>query len=163
MREVVVTGIGLVTPLGIGTEINWKRLISGKIGIDKITDFDVSDLPCKIAGQIPLKENDNEAGLNFNDWIDQTAIKSPFAKIEDSGIYGLEPSVRSAVNRVFTNKTFFRELSLLNRLKRRSNEASRFLGRHPFVFGLMVAATTYFVIPEQETQKTISPPPSFPH
>jgi len=103
------------------------------------------------------------ASENSNDWIDQTAIKSPFAKIEDSGIYGLEPSVRSAVNRVFTNKTFFRELSLLNRLKRRSNEASRFLGRHPFVFGLMVAATTYFVIPEQETQKTISPPPSFPH
>ena len=49
-------------------ELNTEKLISGKIGIDKITNFDVSDLPCKIAGQIPLKENDNEAGLNFNDW-----------------------------------------------------------------------------------------------
>ena len=100
---------------------------------------------------------------SFSDWIDQTTIKSPFAKIENSGIYGLDPSIRSAVNRVFTNKTFFRELSLFNRLKRRGNEASRFLGRHPFVFGLMVAATTYFVIPEEESQKTTPPPPSFPH
>tara|TARA_B100001741_G_scaffold265103_1_gene230373 strand:+ start:380 stop:1648 length:1269 start_codon:yes stop_codon:yes gene_type:complete len=85
MREVVVTGIGLVTPLGIGTEINWKRLISGKIGIDKITDFDVSDLPCKIAGQIPLKENDNEAGLNFNDWINPKELR----KIDRFIAYGL--------------------------------------------------------------------------
>ena len=103
------------------------------------------------------------ASQSFSEWIDQTTIKSPFAKIENSGIYGLDPSVRSAVNRVFTNKTFFRELSLFNRLKRRGNEASGFLSRHPFVFGLMVAATTYFVIPEEESQKTTPPPPSFPH
>ncbi len=103
------------------------------------------------------------ASKSYSDWIDQTVIKAPFAKIEDSGIYGLDPSIRSAVNRLFTNKTFFRELSLFNRLKRRGNETSRFLGRHPFVFGLMVAATTYFVIPEQESKKTVPPPPSFPH
>ena len=103
------------------------------------------------------------ASESYSEWIDQANIKAPFAKIEDSGIYGLDPSIRSAVNKVFTNKTFFRELSLFNRLKRRGNEASRFLGRHPFVFGLMVAATTYFVIPEQESQKTTPPPPSFPH
>ena len=71
MREVVVTGIGLVTPLGVGTDVNWNRLVNGYIGIDKIKNFDVSDLPCKIAGQIPSKEDDPEFGLDINDWIDQ--------------------------------------------------------------------------------------------
>ena len=42
MREVVVTGIGLVTPLGVGNDINWQRLIGGHIGVNKITNFDVS-------------------------------------------------------------------------------------------------------------------------
>ena len=54
MRRVVVTGLGMLTPLGNGVDINWKRLISGEVGISKITNFDVSDLPCKIAGQINI-------------------------------------------------------------------------------------------------------------
>ena len=70
MREVVVTGIGLVTPLGLGNEVNWKRLINGYSGIKKIETFDTDDLPCKIAGQVPNISNDLEGGLNINDWID---------------------------------------------------------------------------------------------
>ncbi len=53
MRRVVVTGIGLVTPLGSGNEINWKRLIEGRSGITAVTAFDVSDIPSKIAGLVP--------------------------------------------------------------------------------------------------------------
>ena len=47
MRRVVVTGLGILTPLGLGVDINWKRIISGFVGINKINNFDVSDLPCK--------------------------------------------------------------------------------------------------------------------
>ncbi len=54
MRRVVVTGLGLVTPLGVGTEINWRRLIDGQSGVTAIQSFDVSDLTAKIAGQVPL-------------------------------------------------------------------------------------------------------------
>jgi len=54
MKRVVVTGIGLVTPLGVGYETNWKRLIAGESGITSIQRFDVSDLPVKIAGQVPI-------------------------------------------------------------------------------------------------------------
>jgi 3-oxoacyl-[acyl-carrier-protein] synthase II len=52
-RRVVVTGLGLVTPLGLGTEPNWKALIEGKSGIGPITRFDTSEYACRIAGEVP--------------------------------------------------------------------------------------------------------------
>lgn len=52
-RRVVVTGIGLVSPLGIGTEKNWENLLNGKSGIGPITKFDVSQYTTTIAGEIP--------------------------------------------------------------------------------------------------------------
>ena len=96
MRRVVVTGLGLLTPLGLGIDINWKRLISGSVGINQIKNFDVSDLPCKIAGQIPTKEDDPEGGLDVDDWIEPRDYKrldrfiaygliSASLAIEDSG------------------------------------------------------------------------------
>ena len=52
MRRVVVTGLGLVTPLGVGVDHNWRGITSGKSGIGAIQAFDVSDLPAKIAGDV---------------------------------------------------------------------------------------------------------------
>ena len=56
MRRVVVTGMGMVTPLGSGVDTTWKRLIAGDSGLSAIQSFDVSDLPCKVAGQVPVGE-----------------------------------------------------------------------------------------------------------
>lgn len=56
MRRVVVTGLGLLTPLGAGREISWKRLIDGESGAGPITHFNVDDLPCRIACHIPRKD-----------------------------------------------------------------------------------------------------------
>ena len=85
MREVVVTGIGLVTPLGIGQDINWNRLINGHSGIKKIENFETNDLPCKIAGQIPDISNDKDGGLNINEWIDTKDLR----RIDRFIAYGL--------------------------------------------------------------------------
>jgi 3-oxoacyl-[acyl-carrier-protein] synthase II len=54
MRRVVVTGIGLVSPLAAGREASWERLVAGKSGLKKVDIFDTSDLACKIGGQMPL-------------------------------------------------------------------------------------------------------------
>jgi 3-oxoacyl-[acyl-carrier-protein] synthase II len=51
-RRVVVTGVGLVTPLGTGTERNWTALLAGRSGIDVIRRFDASDLPVRVAGEV---------------------------------------------------------------------------------------------------------------
>ena len=107
MRRVVVTGLGLLTPLGLGTDINWKRLVSGTVGINKIQNFDVSDLPCKIAGQISTKTDDHEGGLEIDDWLEPREYKridrfiayglvSAAQAVEDSG---WEPKNENQKNR----------------------------------------------------------------
>ena len=68
MRRVVVTGLGLVTPLGCGVETNWERLIGGRSGIGTIQSFDVSDLRSKIAGQVPRGES-GDGLFNADDWV----------------------------------------------------------------------------------------------
>lgn len=74
MRRVVVTGLGAVTPLGVGTETVWSRLVEGRSGISQIEDFDVSDLPAKIAGTVP-KGPKAEGGFDPEDWVEKKELK----------------------------------------------------------------------------------------
>ncbi|HZS83615.1 MAG TPA: beta-ketoacyl-ACP synthase II [Stellaceae bacterium] len=68
MRRVVVTGIGLVTPLGVGAASTWQRLLAGQSGVRPIQSFDVSDLPAKIAGQVP-RGGTKDGLFNADDWV----------------------------------------------------------------------------------------------
>jgi 3-oxoacyl-[acyl-carrier-protein] synthase II len=68
MRRVVVTGLGLVTPLASGVEPSWKRLIAAESGVRSIQTIDVSDLPSKIAGQVPIGDAANDH-FNADDYV----------------------------------------------------------------------------------------------
>ena len=68
MKRVVITGMGMVTPLGNGVEHNWQSILAGKNGFGKIEGFDVSDISCQIAGQVPT--GDEEGALNMDDHIE---------------------------------------------------------------------------------------------
>jgi 3-oxoacyl-[acyl-carrier-protein] synthase II len=68
MRRVVVTGMGIASPLGIGVEHVWKRLIAGDSGITSIQSFDTKDLACTIAGQVPQGAR-AEGKLDLAEWI----------------------------------------------------------------------------------------------
>lgn len=92
-RRVVVTGIGLITPLGIDVTSSWEGIIKAKSGIKKITSFDSSKLPCKIAGTIDRTEG---VGFNPENYIEprdvrkmdifiQFGIAAATQAIEDSG------------------------------------------------------------------------------
>ena len=59
MRRVVVTGLGLVTPLGTGVEAVWQRLLAGESGIGRIARFDASAMATRIAGEVPMKTDEN--------------------------------------------------------------------------------------------------------
>ncbi|MCU1350408.1 MAG: beta-ketoacyl-acyl carrier protein synthase [Acidobacteria bacterium] len=66
-RRVVITGLGMISPLGIGNEPTWQGLIAGRSGIGRITKFDPTDYPCKIAGEVQ--------DFNPERWIEKKEIK----------------------------------------------------------------------------------------
>jgi 3-oxoacyl-[acyl-carrier-protein] synthase II len=66
-RRVAVTGVGLVSPLGVGTAENWNALLAGKSGIGPITRFDTAEYPSRIAGEVK--------GFNPLDYVDKKEVK----------------------------------------------------------------------------------------
>ena len=86
-RKVVVTGLGMVTPLGIGVEENWEAVSKGKSGIGPITRFDASSFPCQIAGEVKgFRSEDFLASKDVKhlDIFIHYAIASARMAIEDS-------------------------------------------------------------------------------
>ena len=84
MRRVVVTGLGLVTPLACGTEQSWQRLLAGQSGIKRVEKFDVSDIPCKIAGQVPRGDG-ADGSFNPDEWMEPKEQR----KVDDFIIFAM--------------------------------------------------------------------------
>jgi 3-oxoacyl-[acyl-carrier-protein] synthase II len=90
MRRVVVTGLGLVTPLACGIEQTWQRLLAGQSGIKLIEKFDVSDITCKIAGQVP--RGDGSAGtFNADAWMEPKEQR----KVDDFIIFAMTAATQA--------------------------------------------------------------------
>jgi 3-oxoacyl-[acyl-carrier-protein] synthase II len=84
MRRVVITGLGMVSPLGCGVEPTWTRLLAGQSGAVPIDRFEVADLPARIAFQLPA--GDRADGLfNADQWMDPKDQR----KVDDFIIYGM--------------------------------------------------------------------------
>ncbi len=69
MRRVVITGTGMVSPLGCGTEVSWQRLLAGGNGARRVTEFEVDDLPAKIACRIPVGDG-SDGTYNVDQWME---------------------------------------------------------------------------------------------
>ena len=106
MRRVVVTGLGLVSPLGVGVDRNWRRLINGDSGLARITNFDPVDLSCQVAGQVP--RGDAEGSLNLDHYIEPKeqkkmddfihfAIVAATEAVKDSGYVPANDEARERV------------------------------------------------------------------
>src|SRR5438552_9707372 len=84
MRRVVVTGLGMVTPLACGVETTWRRLIQGQSGARRIENFEISDLPSKIAGQIPRGDG-SDGSFNPDQWMEPKEQR----KVDDFILYAM--------------------------------------------------------------------------
>ena len=84
MRRVVVTGLGLLTPLGCGVELVWDKLLKGDSSAKKITKFDSSDFVTNYACEIPFGDG-SEGKFNPDDWM---SLKDR-RKVDDFILYGI--------------------------------------------------------------------------
>ncbi|TPQ38927.1 beta-ketoacyl-[acyl-carrier-protein] synthase II [Bradyrhizobium guangdongense] len=84
MRRVVVTGLGMVSPLACGVEPTWKRILNGESGARKIETFDVSDLQTKIACNVPRGDGSNDT-FNADQWMEPKDQR----KVDDFIIYAM--------------------------------------------------------------------------
>jgi len=90
MRRVVITGTGMVSPLGSGTETTWKRLLDGQNAAARVETFEVEDLAAKIACQIPLGDG-SEGTFNADDWMAPKEQR----KVDPFIIYGVAAATQA--------------------------------------------------------------------
>jgi len=84
MRRVVVTGLGMVTPLACGVEATWKRLLAAESGIKRIEKFEVSDIASQIAGQVPRGDG-SDGTFNSDQWMEPKEQR----KVDDFIIFAM--------------------------------------------------------------------------
>jgi 3-oxoacyl-[acyl-carrier-protein] synthase II len=109
LRRVVVTGMGIVSPLGCGVEPTWENILAGKSGAKRIDDFQVDDIACQIAHRVPLGDT-ADGKFNADDWMDVKdqrkvdpfivyAMAAAKQAIDDAGV---EPKTREEQERTGT-------------------------------------------------------------
>ena len=94
VRRVVITGLGLISPLGAGVDITWKRLLDGQSGAGKITAFDTTDYACQVACEVPTVEGRGGGGPDIEGSFDASKVLSnkERRKIDDFILYAIAAS-----------------------------------------------------------------------
>jgi 3-oxoacyl-[acyl-carrier-protein] synthase II len=104
MRRVVVTGLGMVTPLACGVEATWRRLLAGESGAARIANFDVSDIACQIAAQVPLGAAPD--AFNPDDWMEPKEHR----RVDDFIVYAMAAATQALRDAEWAPKTYEQEV-----------------------------------------------------
>jgi 3-oxoacyl-[acyl-carrier-protein] synthase II len=100
MRRVVITGVGLVTPVGVGVDAAWSNLLAGKSGARRVEEFDVSDITCQIACFVPRGDK-SEGKFNPDDWMEPKEQR----KVDDFIIYAVAAADQALEDAGFAAKS----------------------------------------------------------
>jgi 3-oxoacyl-[acyl-carrier-protein] synthase II len=104
MRRVVVTGLGMVSPLACGVEQSWRRLLAGESGAGRIEGFEISDLACQVGMQVPRpdRQKTNADAFNADDWMEPKEQR----KVDDFIIFGVAAATQALKDADWAPKTY---------------------------------------------------------
>jgi len=100
MKRVVITGMGMVTPMASGVEATWRRLLAGDSAVARVENFDVSDLPCQIAAQVP--RGDASDAFDPDHWMDPKEQR----RVDDFIVYGMSAATQALKDADWAPKTY---------------------------------------------------------
>ncbi|MGE3244905.1 MAG: beta-ketoacyl-ACP synthase II [Beijerinckiaceae bacterium] len=101
MRRVVVTGLGMVSPLANGIDETWKRILAGQSGIGRVQKCDVSDIACQIAGEVPRGDG-SDGTFNADHWMDPKEQR----KVDDFILFGVAAATQALKDAGWAPKTY---------------------------------------------------------
>lgn len=101
MRRVVITGLGMVSPLACGVEETWSRLIAGKNAARRVENFQVDDISCQVACQLPLGDG-SDGTFNADDWMEPKEQR----KVDDFIIYAMAAADQALKDSGFEAKSY---------------------------------------------------------
>ena len=104
LKRVVVTGLGMVSPIACGVEATWRRLLASESGVAEVANFDVSDLPCKVAAQVPRGSAPD--AFNPDDWMDPKEQR----RVDDFIIYGMSAATQALRDASWRPKSYEEEI-----------------------------------------------------
>ena len=104
MKRVVVTGLGMVSPLACGVEPTWRRLLAGESGAGRIENFDVSDLPCQIAAQVP--RGDAPDAFRPDEWMEPKEQR----KVDDFILFAVAAATQALKDANWAPRTYEEEI-----------------------------------------------------
>jgi 3-oxoacyl-[acyl-carrier-protein] synthase II len=99
MKRVVITGMGMVTPMACGVEATWRRLLAGESAVARVESFDVSDLPCQIAAQVPRGVASD--AFEPDRWMDPKEQR----RVDDFIVYGMSAATQALQDAHWAPKT----------------------------------------------------------
>src|ERR1700742_2736734 len=107
MRRVVITGIGLVTPVGVGRELAWTRLLEGRSGAGPIEHFKVDDLPCRIGNLVPRVDGRGGGSADDPGSFDPDKTMSPKEqrRVDDFILYAMAAADEAIADAAFPRDT----------------------------------------------------------
>ncbi|MGI3899685.1 MAG: beta-ketoacyl-ACP synthase II [Janthinobacterium lividum] len=100
-RRVVITGVGLVTPLGGDADTTWRRLLEGESGVATIDTFKVDDLPCRVAAMVPRGAT-SDGKFNPDDWMEPKEQR----KVDDFILYAMGAATQALADSGWAPKTY---------------------------------------------------------
>ena len=106
MRRVVVTGVGMVSPLGDDVDTSWKRLIAGENGFGRIDTFEAADLPCQIAAYVPRGDGSN-GSFNPDSWMEPKEQR----KVDDFILYAMGAATQALRDANWKPETYEQQIS----------------------------------------------------
>ena len=101
ISRVVITGLGIVSPLGVGVELNWRRLLNNDSGVVSLDETEYAAIPCRVAGRVPMKsENKSQDGsLDFANYFPRMSdLKSMSMASAFAAVAAQEAIEQSQVN-----------------------------------------------------------------
>ena len=104
MKRVVVTGLGIVSPLACGVEPTWRKLLAGESAAAKVENFDVSDLPCQIAAQVPRGAAPD--AFNPDEWMEPKEQR----RVDDFIVYAISAATQALRDAGWAPKTYEEEI-----------------------------------------------------